>query len=828
MILTGTTADAHATTGNTRRHLRAVLSALVVAAAVAVGTGAPTPVAADRNESAAGNNDRAAVITAGGFSTCAIDKDGGARCWGSGMGGQLGQDSSAHLGGSPGELGALAAIDLGAGRTATAVAAGTSHTCAVLDDDAVKCWGANSSGQLGQSSFESIGTESGDMAGLNAIDLGTNRSALAITAGLNHTCALLDNLAVTCWGQGFFGQTGIGGTATIGDGLDASGQPIGDAEMGDNLTPVDLGTGRTGRLVAAGDNHTCALLDNGTVKCWGHNATGQLGQGDTDDRGDEPDEMGANLPAVALGTGRTATAITAGAAHTCALLDNGTVKCWGGNGTGQLGQGDTDDRGDEPDEMGANLPAVALGTGRTATAITAGAAHTCALLDNGTVKCWGNDQSGTLGQGTSDRVVGDEANELGDGLPAIALGDGRIATAVTAGNDHTCALLDNGTMKCWGGNFFGQLGSGDIDDRGDSDGEMGDSLPSVTLPALVGPAGLTATMTASRTAAEVGDTITYTATLRNIGSAALTEVVVASNTAPSCGRTIASLALGASTTFTCTDTLTSADVPNTTHRLTVSTAQGATARTAALTTTVTSPPRPELAIAVTASATRVLVGETLTYVVTVTNTGNVTLHDTRISSNGTTCGTTVRELLVGVTRRYECARRTTNADSPSKRVSFTATTTGVASPTATVTTAVAPVVIRPDGMLRRAGQTSPFGNDIYNADGQGQSASTRVTLYNNVGYQWIVQNDGNTPRAFTLDGELSVNGIRVRYTNSTGERISKTVGQGTYRTAVLDPGKATSITLRLTVGGDSVRRALLLSASDSSGISDTVRINLRP
>ena len=94
------------------------------------------------------------------------------------------------------------------------------------------------------------------------------------------------------------------------------------------------------------------------MKCWGDNEFGALGLGDVDDRGDEPDEMGDNLPAVDLGTGRTAASISAGGYHNCALLDDGRVKCWGDANWGQLGLGDTENRGDEPDEMGDNLPVV--------------------------------------------------------------------------------------------------------------------------------------------------------------------------------------------------------------------------------------------------------------------------------------------------------------------------------------------------------------------------------------------------------------------------------------------------------------------------------------
>ncbi|MBN1611251.1 MAG: hypothetical protein JW940_31755, partial [Polyangiaceae bacterium] len=131
-------------------------------------------------------------------------------------------------------------------------------------------------------------------------------------------------------------------------------------EMGDNLPAVDLGTGRSAVAITAGGGHTCALLDDGSARCWGSNGYGRLGLGDTEDRGGQPGEMGDNLPAVDLGTGRSAVAIVAGSHHTCALLDGGSLSCWGYNFVGQLGLGATEDRGDQPGEMGDNLYAVLL------------------------------------------------------------------------------------------------------------------------------------------------------------------------------------------------------------------------------------------------------------------------------------------------------------------------------------------------------------------------------------------------------------------------------------------------------------------------------------
>ena len=192
--------------------------------------------------------------------------------------------------------------------------------------------------------------------------------------------------------------------------------------------------------------------------------------------------MGDNLPAVNLGTGRTAQALAMTVASTCAVLDNGAVKCWGSNFYGELGLGDTKDRGYQSGQMGDDLPAVDLGAGRTAHAIAAhsGGASFCALLDNDTLKCWGENVFGELGLG--DAIPrGSLPNQMGDNLPALNLGSGRTVRAVAAGVAANCALLDNGTVKCWGIDNYGQLGLGDAINRGGLPGQMGDNLPALDL-----------------------------------------------------------------------------------------------------------------------------------------------------------------------------------------------------------------------------------------------------------------------------------------------------------------------------------------------------------
>ncbi len=447
-----------------------VVTALAAAVVAVAAVPAGTPAGADVND-APGSPPAFARISAGLGRTCAVMTDGRVKCWGDGVGGVLGNGDNTTRGDGANEMGDnLPAVDLGTGRTATAVAMGTNHACALLDDATVKCWGLGI--YLGQGDTLTRGDGAGEMGdNLPAIDLGVGRTATAISAGDQMTCAILDNALVKCWGFNGSGQLGVGDTATRGDG---------PGEMGNALPTVNLGAGRTAVALSSGGDHTCAILDNAAVKCWGDNVNGQLGLGDTADRGDNGGEMGDTLPAVALGTGRTAVALSSGYTHTCAVLDDATLKCWGSNSNGKLGIGDITNRGDNGGEMGDSLPAVALGTGRSVVAVSSGASHTCAVLDNGSVKCWGFNTTGALGLGDL-QSRGDQSNEMGDNLPAVDLGAGRSASAMTAGGNFACALLDDATYKCWGQGASGRLGIGDINNRGDGAGEMGDNLPAVDL-----------------------------------------------------------------------------------------------------------------------------------------------------------------------------------------------------------------------------------------------------------------------------------------------------------------------------------------------------------
>jgi len=253
---------------------------------------------------------------------------------------------------------------------------------------------------------------------------GLNR-VMALTAGAMHTCVLLEAGTVQCWGENSFGQLGNGMTTA-------------------HATPVEVSRLRGVTALAAGANHTCALLATGTVQCWGENSFGQLGSETSTEFRATPAEV------IRL---REVTALAAGANHTCALLATGTVQCWGGNFAGQLGDGTS---------TGRVTPAEVRQL-RGVTALAVGFGHACALLATGTVQCWGENAFGQLGDGTSGQL-GDGTSEKFRTTPVEVVGL-RGATALAAGRHHTCAVLETGTVVCWGGNAFGQLGDGTTTNR---------------------------------------------------------------------------------------------------------------------------------------------------------------------------------------------------------------------------------------------------------------------------------------------------------------------------------------------------------------------------
>src|SRR5690606_7188806 len=262
-----------------------------------------------------------------------------------------------------------------------------------------------------------------------------------------HTCVMDNDSKLRCWGSNQYGQLGLGHTNNIGDNAGEMPPPVIDVGG-----PIDQ--------LAPGRYHSCALLDGGQVRCWGRNHAGQLGQGHTDNIGDQPGEM----PPPIVDVGGPVAQLAAGAAHTCALMVSGAVRCWGNNYNGALGLGDTNNIGDGPGEMPP--PVVNVGVG-TITQIAAGHNTGCVLFDDGTLRCWGYNGTGVLGQGHNDDI-GDQPGEM----PPPLIDVGGTVVDFVLGIYSMCALLDTGAVRCWGSWADGILGYGNNQSIGNEPGEM--------------------------------------------------------------------------------------------------------------------------------------------------------------------------------------------------------------------------------------------------------------------------------------------------------------------------------------------------------------------
>ncbi len=356
-----------------------------------------------------GLNHDVQTIISGGHHACALTAAGGVKCWGNNQHGQIG-DGTTNYPLTPVEVSGL-------NNGIRAIAAGIWHTCAVTYGGGAKCWGRNDNGQLGDATMIERRTPV-DVSGLNS-------GVLAIEGGVLHTCALTEGGGVKCWGNNGYAQ-------------------LGNGTWNQSTTPIDvLGLTHGMGAIAAGVWHTCALTEHGGVKCWGQNEDGQLGQGTTNSHtvpADVP-ELTNNIHYIASG-GNTDFGNYRNS-HTCALTEGGGAKCWGSNWYGQLGDGTTT-------HSAAPIDVSGLSSGTLA--ITAGSSHTCALTGAGGVKCWGNNSSGQLGDGTTTaRTTPIDVSGLSNGVRAVDAGEG-------AYESHTCALTESGGVKCWGANYFGQLG----------------------------------------------------------------------------------------------------------------------------------------------------------------------------------------------------------------------------------------------------------------------------------------------------------------------------------------------------------------------------------
>ena len=339
---------------------------------------------------------------------CAFMNDGSVQCWRNNDYGKLGDgttDASLNPVAVQGITNALFVESRAA----------THHQCALLTDRSVKCWGAFA---IGDDTWDANSTFAKEPTAVQGI---TNAVAISVSDDFN--CVIQDGShfdgSVWCWGSNLYGQLGDG-TAGV----------ISGSAAGPRKTPVQVSGISNVKSVSAGYSHTCALLQDGSAKCWGWNNKGQLGDGS--------DVEYNTAPSLVLGV-TNATSIASGYWHVCALLGGGNVTCWGNNQYGQLGNGATGDKS-------AAVQVLNITSART---IALGHHHSCALLRSGVIKCWGRNANGQLGDGAFD--------DRSSPVEVLGITD---AISVAAGYAVSCAVLASEEARCWGNNEYGQLGDG--------------------------------------------------------------------------------------------------------------------------------------------------------------------------------------------------------------------------------------------------------------------------------------------------------------------------------------------------------------------------------
>jgi alpha-tubulin suppressor-like RCC1 family protein len=345
---------------------------------------------------------KAVSVAAGDGHTCVVDSNALVECWGANWKGQLGDGTTTDRT-VPTRVPNLTGV--------ISLTAGGQHTCALKSDKTVVCWGSNGANQLG------IGTRNDSLSPAPVLNLS---DVVALAAGAAHTCALKTDGTVACWGSNSHGQ-------------------LGDGSSGNSaMTPVAV-TNLTGVIALhVGYSHTCAAKSDGTAYCWGANDYGELGNNSTVDSA-SPTAVFSET-AVAGFVLRGVTALGGGRDHTCAVEHSNTVVCWGTNGAGQLGHNDTVD---------SPFPRPVFDINRVAFVAAGGTSiHTCVVTLDQTVKCWGSNAGGQLGDGASS----DLSYPIELGLTGVV--------ALATGSSHTCAVKSDGTVYCWGIGTSGQVGGG--------------------------------------------------------------------------------------------------------------------------------------------------------------------------------------------------------------------------------------------------------------------------------------------------------------------------------------------------------------------------------
>jgi alpha-tubulin suppressor-like RCC1 family protein len=341
-------------------------------------------------------------ITAGTSHTCGVTTDNLLYCWGFNKYGSVGDGSTSRR---------LTPVPVAGSRTYRQVSAGVDFTCAVTMSNRAFCWGTNSGdggGQLGDGSLVNNRLKPVAVLGGHAFR--------QVTAGLYHACAVATDDRAWCWGSGQ-GALGYGADTT-------------------RREPVPVAGSLRFRQVSAGWNHTCGVTTDDRAYCWGLNSDGQLG---------DSTQITALRP-VSVAGGRRFRQVDGGGFHTCGVTTEGGAFCWGDNFVGQIGDGRTAPR--------RLWPVRAVAGGLSFRRVEAGGFASCGVTSADVAYCWGYNETGARGDGTT-----------AGGYSPVPVGGGHAFAMVITGGFHSCGRTTASRGYCWGSNFYGSLGDGTRIDR---------------------------------------------------------------------------------------------------------------------------------------------------------------------------------------------------------------------------------------------------------------------------------------------------------------------------------------------------------------------------
>jgi len=339
-------------------------------------------------------------IASGRDHACAITDDGKLWCWGSNERSQLGFAGDSETDGCTSSEGlplSCLPVEIDLGARAIAVSAGLHHTCAVIEGGQVLCFGGNEAGQLGYGSYD-------DSAAPARVSIG--EPIVKLAAGETQTCAVSEERNVYCWGSNRAAQLAETAALVV-------------------STPIKVPGATGATAIAAGDTHTCAVIGP-AMQCWGANDSGQLGNG----------ELQARSSPTVVGVVTGALQMAPGEEHTCIINAQSNPRCWGRNSHGELGPNGTGDY---------QLDAATVPVTPPVQQMDSGDEHSCAVGSDMNAYCWGSDDSGQLGDGEGG----------GSGVVSPGVTD---VVEIACGDEHTCARLVGGEVNCWGANGSGQLG----------------------------------------------------------------------------------------------------------------------------------------------------------------------------------------------------------------------------------------------------------------------------------------------------------------------------------------------------------------------------------